>query len=286
VADKSFSLSRERWGAVVRKFRRNKCNNIDFYFYSGSTTRIVTLTDPNLVREVERYREENAKLMTRFNELSEQIEKQRVNSFEDLQRVNQHAAEILVKLAANAPPYRLGGLVFGFFGLTSTGKSTMINKLIGFDIAETGAGETTKEIRPYDGQRFRLFDIPGRNDDISYFSMEYIAFWKGLTGRLVLITTTIKEMIKVFRLLDAIHLRYDIVINKFDLVPVEERQKFKQKINQQIRECELRGVDHVWYVSALNPNQFPHWLLMINSLTYHPENVFDDYEPFDHVVHE
>jgi len=102
----------------------------------------------------------------------------------------------------------------------------MINKLIGFDLAETGAGETTKEIQPYDGQGYRLFDIPGRNDDISYFSMEYIAFWKGLTGRLVLITATIKEMTKVFRLLDAINLRYDIIVNKFDLVPIEERQQF------------------------------------------------------------
>jgi GTP-binding protein EngB required for normal cell division len=255
-------------------------------FYSGSKTRTVTVTDPNLIREIERYREENAQLMNKFNELSEQIEKQRISSFEDLQQVNQHAAESLVKLASNTEPYQLGGRAFGFFGLTSTGKSTMINKLLGFDLAETGAGETTKEIQPYDGKGYRLFDIPGRNDDMSYFSMEYIAFWKGLTGRLVLITATIKEMTKVFRLLDAINLRYDIVVNKFDSVPLEERQEFKQKIHQEIRECELQGVDHVWYVSALYPKQFPHWLVMVDSLTSHPENVLDDYEPLDYVVYE
>jgi hypothetical protein len=44
----------------------------------------------------------------------------------------------------------------------------MINKLIGFDLAET-----TQEIQLYDGRGYRLFDIPGRNDDISYFSMEF-----------------------------------------------------------------------------------------------------------------
>jgi GTP-binding protein EngB required for normal cell division len=226
--------------------------------------------------------------VNRFNELSEQIERQRISSYEDLQRVDQQAAESLVKLASKTDPYQLGGRCFGFFGLTSTGKSTMINKLIGYDLAETGAGETTTEIQSYDGQGYRLFDIPGRNDDISYFSMEYIAFWKGLTGRLILITATIKEMTKVFRLLDAINLRYDIVVNKFDSVPVEERQAFKEKINQQIRDCNLQGVDHVWYVSALNPQQFPHWLVMVDSLTSQPQNIsdFEDSDAFEYVVYE
>lgn len=224
--------------------------------------------------------------MNKFNELSEEIEKQRINCYEDLQRVNQDAAESLIKLASKTEPYQLGGRAFGFFGLTSTGKSTMINKLIGFDVAETGAGETTTKIESYDGEGYRLFDIPGRNDDLSYFSMEYIAFWKGLSGRLVLITATIKEMTKVFRLLDAINLRYDIVVNKFDLVPIEERKEFKEKVNKQIRECKLEGVDHVWYVSAHNPQQFPHWLVMVDSLTTQSENVFDDFEPSEYVVYE
>jgi hypothetical protein len=94
-------------------------------------------------------------------------------------------------------------------------------------------------------------------------------------------------MTKVFRLLDAINLRYDIVVNKFDSVPVEERQTFKEKLNQQIRDCNLQGVDHVWYVSALNPQQFPHWLVMVDSLTSQPpENVSDDFDSFEYVVYE
>ena len=143
-------------------------------------TETVTVTDPNLVRELENYRRQNEELLRKFNELSEQIERQRIRSFEDLQEVDRRTSETLVNLAANTDPIRLGQRAYGFFGLTSTGKSTMINKLIGFDLAETGAGETTKEIQPYDGQGYRLFDIPGRNDDLSYFSMEYIAFWKGV----------------------------------------------------------------------------------------------------------
>jgi GTP-binding protein EngB required for normal cell division len=161
----------------------------------------------------------------------------------------------------------MDGRNFGFFGLTSTGKSTIINKLIGRDVAEVGAGETTTQIQPYEGLGYRLFDIPGRNDDMSYFSMEYISFWKGLTARLVVITVTVKEMTKVFRLLDAIDLKYDIIVNKFDTVPLEERDKFKDKIQDEITKCALKGVNQIWYVSAENPKQFPDWINMVDYLT-------------------
>ena len=159
------------------------------------------------------------------------------------------------------------GKNFGFFGLTSTGKSTIINTLLAKRVADVGAGETTMQIQPYEGQGYRLFDIPGRNDDMTYFSMEYISFWKGLTARLVVITVTLKEMTKVFRLLDAIQLKYDIVVNKFDTVPLEEREKFKAKIQDEVTKCELKGVEHIWFVSAENPKQFPDWIHMVDYLT-------------------
>jgi ribosome biogenesis GTPase A len=131
-------------------------------------TVVEIVTDPKLIKELERYREVHGQLINRFNQLIEQIERQRIISYEDLQQVDQHSAQALVKLASNTQPFQLGGRAFVFFGLTSTGKSTMINKLIGFDLAET-----TQEIQLYDGRGYRLFDIPGRNDDISYFSMEF-----------------------------------------------------------------------------------------------------------------
>ena len=111
------------------------------------------------------------------------------------------------------------------------------------------------------------YDIPGRNDDMSYFSISYIAFWKGLTARLVIITATVKEMTKVFRRLDAIDLKYDIVINKFDMVPLEERQTFKEKIKSEVISSNLKGVEHIWFVSAENPKQFSDWINMVDYLT-------------------
>ena len=61
-------------------------------------------------------------------------------------------------------------------------------------------------------------------------------------------------MTKVFRLLDAINLNYDIIVNKFDTVPLEERDKFKAKIQDEVTlKGDLKGVNNIWYVSAENP---------------------------------
>jgi hypothetical protein len=123
------------------------------------------------------------------------------------------------------------------------------------------------------------------------FSMEYIAFWKGLTRRPMLTTATIKEMSKAFRLLDALQLTYDIVVNKFDLVSFGGLEQLKQKTDRELQQAKLHGVKHVWYVSARNPQQFPYnWLPMGDTLTtpppdYHPSDV-DDGECFQHVVYE
>lgn len=104
---------------------------------------------------------------------------ERLNDNEPLQNVDQAAA--LIKLAEGIEPSPLHNRSFGFFGLTSTGKSTIVNKLIGMEVAEVGAGETTTEIQSYEGRDYILCDIPGLNDQVSYFTTEYISFWKGLT---------------------------------------------------------------------------------------------------------
>ena len=243
---------------------------IRMLLYLGHSRQVVReyVQDPSLVQQLQEFQRQNIYLAQEYDKLRQTIAAREIHSFEDLQRHDQRGVEALIHLASQTSALQLGnGRSFGFFGITSTGKSTMINKLIGSDLAKTGAGETTTQITPYDGSDYRLYDIPGRNDDITYFSMEYVAFWKALTARVVLITTTVKEMTKVFRLLDAINLRYNIVVNKFDLVPYNERDTFKQQVQNQIRECGLRGVEHVWYISAHNPRQFPDWIAMVDSLT-------------------
>ncbi|CAF1033124.1 unnamed protein product [Adineta steineri] len=87
-----------------------------FVFYSGSETITIikTVKNPNLIKELQRYREENSQLMNKFYQLTQQIEKQRINSYEDLRQINQYAAQNLIKLASNTHPFQLGERSFGF----------------------------------------------------------------------------------------------------------------------------------------------------------------------------
>ncbi|CAF3881635.1 unnamed protein product, partial [Adineta steineri] len=54
---------------------------------SKTITIIKTVTGPKLIKELQRYREENSLLMDKFYQLTQQIEKQRINSYEDLQQI-------------------------------------------------------------------------------------------------------------------------------------------------------------------------------------------------------
>ena len=225
------------------------------------------MQDPALVKQLEESRKRNTVLRQEFEKLNEQIADQKIDSFEDLQRHDRKTAEALVVLADKTPPAEMQGINIGFFGVTSTGKSTMINKLLGSDLAAIGHGETTTKIAYYDGSVYRLWDIPGRNDYISYFSMEYVQFWKGLTARVVLLKTTVKEMANVFQFLDAMSLKYDIVVNKFDTVPREAQEAFKAQIEHEIAQCGLKGTNNVWFVSSEDPDQFPDWVPMSKYFT-------------------
>ncbi|CAF4280025.1 unnamed protein product, partial [Rotaria sordida] len=123
------------------------------------------------------------------------------------------------------------------------------------------------EVSSYSGRDFILWDIPGRNDEVTYTRMQYISFFKGLTRRLILVQSTIKENSSIMKLLDAIELHYDIVVNKMDRIEEEERVEFCEQIRKEISKIGLKGVGRVFFVSAKYPAQFPDWLEMVNYLT-------------------
>ena len=159
------------------------------------------------------------------------------------------------------------GINIALFGQTSTGKSTMLNALLGKDLAETGLGETTTKIKAYPGTGYTLWDVPGRNNEVSYLSMEYISFLKGLTRRLILIQSTVKENSSLMKLMDELNLEYDIVFNKFDKVDEEEQSLVKAQTHKQIKELGLRKVGKVYFVSAKNRKMFDDWRVMVDHLT-------------------
>lgn len=234
-----------------------------------SATKVVQ--DPALIKLLSEYQKQNAQLLAEFDKISRKIQNEelasKIESFDDLKRFDEKCASALIQLAQKTEPIKLEGRSFGFFGVTSSGKSTIINSLLGQKVTEVGAGETTTKIAKYPGENFELYDIPGRNDEMSYFSMEYIGFWKGLTNRVIVITATFKEMSKVLSVLDAINLSYDIVVNKCDNVPSQEWDQFKNKIKNEAQSLGLKGVKHIWFVSANSPEEFPDWSDLKNCIT-------------------
>ncbi|CAF1034806.1 unnamed protein product [Didymodactylos carnosus] len=80
-------------------------------------------------------------------------------------------------------------------------------------------------------------------------------------------------MIKVMHLLDAINLDYFIVINKFNAVPLDEREIMKGRIKQEIVDNNVKLVKNIYFVNALHTEQFPDWSRLVMDLNITNENV-------------
>ena len=220
-----------------------------------------------LEAQANEFRQQHNQLLERYEKLAAEMKRKKIDSFEALAEYDKESMKIFIELARLTPPMLLEGNNIGLFGSTSTGKSTMLNAILGQNLAETGIGETTQEIKAYPGESFTLWDVPGRNDEVSYFSMEYISFFKGLTRRLILIQATVKENSSLMKLLDELGLKYDIVFNKFDKVDEEEQPQVKEQIRNEIQRTGLRQVGNVFFVSAKQPKKFPDWMAMVEHLT-------------------
>ncbi|CAF1235086.1 unnamed protein product [Rotaria sp. Silwood1] len=220
-------------------------------------------------------------LRTQINEMREEIENKRrdlekyekkarrknMKSFDDVAKYEKRRQKALSKLAHKTKTIKRQGNNIGIFGLTSTGKSTIVNSLLGKNVAETGVGETTKEITSYHGTGYTLWDTPGRNDELTYSNEKYISFIKGLTRRLILIQYTIKENLNLIRLFDDLELGYDIIVNKFDEIDEDEQSKFQCQIQREIESFGLKRKKNVFFISAKYPRMFPSWLEMVDYLT-------------------
>ncbi|CAF1284357.1 unnamed protein product [Rotaria sp. Silwood1] len=110
-----------------------------------------------LREELAKYREQHTELVKCFDILNEKSKREKIESFEDLEKSKKKETKtVLVNLAQLTKPTPLEGINIGLFGLTSTGTSTIINSLFGQNVADTGFGETTTKITPYNGIIFTL----------------------------------------------------------------------------------------------------------------------------------
>jgi len=239
-----------------------------FLDYSHFVFSVVVRGEVDSRAELRRMQEEIDRKAAEVEQLEREAAKMRkMNTSHQLSQYDQERKGALVQLARKIEPVKRKGNHIGIFGLTSTGKSTIVNSLLGQHLAETGAGETTTEITPYHGNGFTLWDAPGRNDDLSYSNEKFLKFIKGLTRRLIVIQSTIKENVDLMRLLDEMELSYDILVNKFDDVDEDERVEFQQTIRSERRRLGLKRLNHIFFLSAKYPQMFPDWLILVNSLT-------------------
>ncbi|CAF2808446.1 unnamed protein product [Rotaria sp. Silwood2] len=227
-------------------------------FQSTTTHRSISQehqeTDENaaLRAQIRNYREQNVELIQSFQNLNEELKRKKIDSFEVLTEQDKEMKKIFIELARLTQPMPMEGCNIGLFGLTSTGKSTMLNAIIGQKLAETGVGETTRNIVSYQSPNFTLWDVPGRNDEMTYMTMEYISFFKGLSKRLILIEATVKENSSMMKLFDELELRYAIVFNKFDKVDDDEQQQIQQQIGHEIKILDNHILEIIWNQPILN----------------------------------
>lgn len=207
-----------------------------------------------------------------MEEMQKIMKENKLETLDDLKRHDGQQFEALVTIAKKVEPITMSGQNIAFFGQTSTGKSTIINSLLGKEVAETGYGESTLVPAAYksEGSEIVFWDMPGKNDEVSYlYTVENIGFWKGLSRRMIVIQNTIKEMTKTTQLLDQMNLDYDIVVNKLDSVKEKDRQRFKQQIQTEATALLKHGnTKKIWFISAekVQDDSFD-WLKMVDSLT-------------------
>ncbi|CAF1361301.1 unnamed protein product [Rotaria magnacalcarata] len=199
--------------------------------------------------------------------LLSELKKKELNSFEQIENQDKEAKEALIRLARQAAPFGMEGINVAIFGKTSSGKTTMLNALYGKEVAVTGIGEITTRLASYKAEHFVLWDVPSNNDEVSYMSLQYMSFFKGLTRRIILVEYTLKEKSSMMKLLDAIGLDYDVVVNKMDQFEKDKIPSFSDQIKSEVMKLGLRGVNRIFFVSAKYPNRFPDWLQMTDYLT-------------------
>ncbi|CAF4982055.1 unnamed protein product [Rotaria sp. Silwood1] len=189
-----------------------------------------------------------------------------MKSFDDILKDEKRRQKALAKLARKTGSIKRQGNNIGIFGLASTGKSTMVNSLLGKTVAETGVGETTKEITEYHGMGYTLWDTPGL-DAKPNIPILLPCLLIDPVLRANLIQYTIKENLNLIRLFDDLGLGYDIVVNKFDDIDEDEQSQFQYQIQREIELYQLKQKKNIFFLSAKYPKMFPDWLQMVNYLT-------------------
>lgn len=115
------------------------------------------------------------------------------------------------------------GVNIGCIGNTSSGKSSLMNKLAGSKVCEVGKGEVTTELSMvHEGPLFRLWDFPGKHEANSYYDYNLILILCAMTRVVVMYESSPKEVFRLLQILNALKIDYILVRSKCDLYDSDE----------------------------------------------------------------
>ena len=214
---------------------------------------------------IEKYMAEIQDKVKEMQKLEKDFEDINVNNLDELEEKEQIRFNKIKELCEKLPPVPLQGWNIGYFGNTSVGKSTLLNNTIGEKVCETGVGQTTLKLQPYRmaNSDITIWDIPGKNDKISYLDATYIGIVKSMKFIGIVVTSTVYESSKIIELLKYLNLKYHIIVNKIDHIDEEELPAFKAGISKEINnDPDCLGV---YYISA--KHRSGDWATLINTLT-------------------
>ena len=199
--------------------------------------------------------------------LMDTVNKQKITSLSQLVDKERQTFEAVVSICQQEPAMRLEGNNVGFFGIVSTGKSSLINTLAGEDVAETGIGETTLKYEYYQRIGITYWDCPGKHDNLNYLTADYISLIKGLSQRVIVVDITLKHITGLIRLLQRLGLSFVLVINKYDVIDAAsatDKAKFEATIAKEI--AEFCPSVPVYRVSSKQPGLFA-WDEFVEAIT-------------------
>lgn len=133
----------------------------------------------------------------------------------------------LTNLAKIAPKLRIiprsDKQVIAVVGQINAGKSTLSNKLANKRVARVGNGEVTKQPqRIHISNTFELYDFPGLTSQKPNYTFDEIKLLLKMTKIVILYESSVKEVINLIELANALKLNIVLTRTKCDLINVDE----------------------------------------------------------------
>lgn len=203
----------------------------------------------------EKHKADMKKLLDELNEA-----KRVAKTPEEYATASKKGFQVLLGIAAKLEPCNLASYPsscrhVAFFGSTSVGKSTLINTILEEKVAKTGKGETTVSVAPYPAKfaPFVLWDFPGKNDEVSYFSTETLSLAKAMELCCVLFVATVKDCTAYIQLLESMGKDFVCVLTQCD--DDEWNDKEIEHVKSQTVEFvgKMKGYKGFYAISAKNP---------------------------------